>query len=195
MRLKSGAMVLAVLVMVGVLSGCGSLRFAPGEKQKQNAYLHHRTLAAAVVCAGQEEVSADLAGLTEQALRQSDAIVAYYGLPRELPGSESVAEILSGANDAVTEGAQLSAGQRPDPWDVADNLLELGIALAGIVGGVYGGRVVAGLKLAREKSIALKEIVMGNELFKKQNPDRAGVFKQAQSGQSVATRNLVAVNK
>jgi len=35
---------IGLLVMVLVfMCGCESLRFAPGEVQKENAYLHHRT--------------------------------------------------------------------------------------------------------------------------------------------------------
>jgi hypothetical protein len=51
------------------------------------------------------------------------------------------------------------------------------------------------LKDARAKSAALKEIIAGNELFKKQNPAQSPVFKQAQQNQSPTTRQIVAQAK
>ena len=82
--------------------------------------------------------------------------------------------------------------QRPDPWDVADNLLELGIAVAGVLGGVYGAKAAAALKTARQKSTALREVVRGNEIFKQANPTLAEDLKKAQAGQTETTRQLVA---
>ena len=191
-RVIVAAMGVAAMVVVGMASGCDSLRFAPGEVQKQNAYLHHRTVQAAAIKAQNEQSSGTLQELTDQAARQSESIVAYYGLPQEIPASETVAEILSEDNAAVTRQARAAALERPDPWDVADNLLELGIALAGVVGGVYGARAVGALNLARQKSAALREIVRGNQLFKKQSPQSTEAFKQAHDQQSSETRSLVA---
>jgi len=84
---------------------------------------------------------------------------------------DPVREILSESNQALTQTARVEAIQRPDPWDIADNLLELGIGIGGVVGGAFGVRMVRKLQLAREKSIALREIVKGNELFKRDNPE------------------------
>ena len=182
-----------MVIMVGfIVAGCDSLRFAPGEVQKQNAYLHHRTVQAAATKAQDEEVSSTLQGLTDQAARQSESIVAFYGLPHAIPASETVAEILSEDNGEVTRQARAAALERPDPWDVADNLLELGIALAGVVGGVYGMRAVGALNVARQKSAALREVIQDNELFKSQSPQSTETFKQAHDQQSTETRALVA---
>jgi len=41
----------------------------------------------------------------------------------------------------------------------------------------------------------LKEIIAGNELFKKQNPAQATVFKEAHQAQSPQTRQIVAEMK
>jgi len=60
---------------------------------------------------------------------------------------------------------------------------------------VYGTRAVHFLKDARTKSQALKEIITGNELFKKQNQPSASAFKQAHQAQSSQTRQLVAQMK
>jgi hypothetical protein len=51
------------------------------------------------------------------------------------------------------------------------------------------------LKDARTKSAALKEIIAGNELFKKQNAAQASVFKEAHQAQSAQTRQIVAEMK
>jgi len=182
--------------MIGCsLAGCNTLRFGPGEIQKQNAYLHHRTVQTAAVQAQVEAVSAPLQDLTRQAARQSEAIVAYYGMPQEIPDTESVVEILSEQNAGLTENARVEALERPDPWEVADHFMELGLALAGILGGVYGSRVARTLQTARQKSQALKEVVQGNQLFKKDNPKKAEAFKKAQQLQSKATRRVVAEMK
>jgi len=186
---------LLFLIIGCSIAGCGSLRFGPGEIQKQNAYLHHRTVQTAAVQAAVEEVSEPLQDLTRQAARQSEAIVAYYGMPQEIPEAEDVVEILSEQNGALTESARVEALERPDPWEVADHLMELGLALAGILGGVYGSRVARMLQTARQKSQALKEVIQGNQLFKEEHPKTAKAFKKAQHLQSETTRRVVAEMK
>jgi len=186
-----------MVLSLGLLwaAGCGQLRFAPSEVQKQNAYLHQRTVQAAALQARMEQVSQMLQQLTGRAAEQSTAILAYYGLPRETPASTSVPELLSETNAALTAQANQEAMARPDPWGAADNLLELGIALAGLVGGAYGVRAVRFLQEARQKSQALREIIQGNELFKQSNPQAVEAFKGAQQEQSPATRQIVAALK
>ena len=63
--------------------------------------------------------------------------------------------------------------------------------LCGLAGGIYGARAVRFFKQAKVKSQALKEIIQGNELFKKQNADSSQAFKDAQKGQSTETRQIV----
>jgi len=183
------------LATCGCWGGCDTLRFAPGELQKQNAYLHHRTVAASAQQAQQEQASATLQELTRRATTQSEAILAHYGLPSQVPPSETVEEMLGEANRALTQEARTASLQRPDPWSVADNLLELGIAVAAVFGGVLGTRAAQALRTTRQKSEALREVVRGNELFKQAQPDAADAFKQAQVVQSDATRKLVATLK
>lgn len=178
-----------------VCAGCDGLRYAPSEEQKQNAYLHHRTVQMSALQAKAEDVSTQLQSLTQAAAAQSDAMMAYVGMPRELPPADTAETVLSQANAAITQAAYQQGIQRPDPWQAADSLLELGIAVAGVVGGVYGARAVSALKIAREKSQALREIIEGNELFKQIQPEQAEAFKQAQAKQSAATRQLVAALK
>ena len=111
---KMRAVVFGPALVVGCLmAGCDSLRFAPGEVQKQNAYLHHRTVQAAAIKAQNEETSPTLQELTDQAARQSESIVAYYGLPQEIPASTTVADILSEDNAQLAGQALSEALERP----------------------------------------------------------------------------------
>jgi len=87
------------------------------------------------------------------------------------------------------------AAQRPDGWQAADNALELAIGICALLGGVYGTRAVRFLKQAKSKSRALKEIIEGNELFKKQHTGSTPAFKAAHKDQSPTTRQIVAEMK
>jgi hypothetical protein len=183
------------LVLAFLIAGCDSLRLAPSEQQKQNAWLHNRTAAAAAQTAKAEQSSQELQALTQLSELQSRAFTSYCGLPQEYPPAETTEQILGEsswqlANTAVTESAL-----RPDPWQVADSVLEFGIGLAALLGGVCGTRAVRFLRDARAQTVALKEIVEGNELFKKQQPAHAKAFKAAQQNQSPETRQLVATLK
>ena len=175
-----------------VLSGCGTLRFAPTEAQKQNAWLHNRTAIATRQLAENEGSSQRLQDLATLSEYQSRDFCSYYGLPKSFPQAQTPQQILSESNLQITEQALNDASQRPDEWDVADGLLEMGIAIAAIFGGVYGTKVSGFLAQAKQKSNALREIIEGNELFKQQNPESATAFKTAQSSQSPETRQLVA---
>jgi hypothetical protein len=93
------------------------------------------------------------------------------------------------------------SAERPDAWQLADSAFELAIGVCALLGGVYGTRAVKFLKDARAKSKALKEIIEGNELFKKQAAavpnDKQAVFafKEAHKNQSTQTRQIVAETK
>ena len=178
-----------------LLPGCGNLRFAPSEAQKQNAWLHHRTATIAAETARAENVSQVLQGLTQLGEKQSQSFTAYYGLPNEFPPAETAEDILTESNRQLAETALQTEADRPDPWQVADSMLELGIGVCALLGGVYGTRAVRFLKDARDKSNALQEIITGNEIFKKENESSAAAFKQAHSTQSPQTRQLVAQMK
>jgi hypothetical protein len=189
LRLTSCAIV--VLGSVLFTAGCDSLRLAPSENQKQNAWLHNRTTAAAAEAARVENASSELQALTGLAELQSEAFTTYYGLPTEYPQAQTNEQILAESNWDLAQTALTESSDRPDPWGVADSLLELGIGITALLGGVYGTRVAGFLKDARTKSQALKEIVQGNELFKKQQPAQVEAFKSAQANQSPQTRQLV----
>ena len=175
-----------------ITCGCGSLRLAPSERQKQNSWLHNRTAEVAAETAGDEQTSPELQALTKLSELQSRAFASYCGLPKEYPPAETTEQILAQANWQLAQSALAEAAERPGPWDMADTLLEIGIGLSALLGGVYGTRIAKFLKDARDKSKALREIITGNELFKQQNADQVQPFKAAQSSQSPETRQLVA---
>jgi hypothetical protein len=116
-------------------------------------------------------------------------------LPEEFPKAETTEDILAQSNWQLARSALAESAERPDTWQVADSAIELAIAVCALLGGVYGTRAVGFLKDARAKSAALKEIIAGNELFKKQNPAQSPVFKQAHQVQSPETRQIVAEMK
>jgi hypothetical protein len=188
----------AVLIsacMCILLAGCDSLRFAPTESQKQNAWLHNRTAIVTAETARAEETSPKLQALTQLGEVQSRAFSAYCGLPKEFPPAETAEDILAESNFQLATAALQESADRPDAWQVADSMLQTGIGICALLGGVYGPRAVRFLKDARGKSEALKEIIAGNELFKKENQTQAAAFKQAHQNQSPQTRQLVAQMK
>jgi hypothetical protein len=178
-----------------LLAGCDALRLAPNERQKQNAWLHNRTAAVAADAARAQGGSQELQALTKLSEVQSRAFTSYCGLPREYPRADTAGQILAQSSWDLASTALVDSAERPDPWQVADSLLELGIGIGGLLGGVYGVRAAGFLQDARAKSQALREIVQGNELFKQDHPDQTGAFKAAQHHQSPETRQLVTAMK
>lgn len=187
---------LVTLTALAVIStGCDSLRFAPSEQQKENAWLHNRTAIVAAETAKAEQTSEKLQALTELSELQSRAFVSFCGLPEEFPKAETTEDILAQSNWQLARSALAESAERPDTWQVADSAIELAIAVCALLGGVYATRAVGFLKDARAKSAALKEIITGNELFKKNNQSQVVAFKQAQQNQSPTTRQIVAQAK
>jgi hypothetical protein len=188
-------LVWVLLVFSLALAGCDSLRLAPSEQQKKNAWLHNRTAAIAAETAKTDQTSPQLQALTQLSELQSRAFTSYCGLPKEYPPADTADQILGASNQQLASAAVAESAERPDPWQVADTVLEFGIGVCGLFGGVCGTRAVQFLQDARTKSQALKEIVEGNELFKQQQPTQAEAFKAAQQNQSLETRQLVAALK
>jgi len=188
--------ILIILTLLCCLSaGCDSLRFAPTEAQKQNAWLHNRTAIMAAETAKVENTSEKLQSLTQLSEVQSRAFNSYYGLPKEFPQAETTEDVLAESNWQLAKSALSESTERLDGWEVADSMLELGIGICALLGGVYGTRAVGFLRQAKTKSKALQEIIGGNELFKKQNASSAAAFKQAHQNQSPHTRRIVAETK
>ena len=184
---------LAVIVIAGMLfcAGCGGLRFAPSEQQKQNAWVHNRTTAIAAQQAKAEYASQKLQALSDLSEIQSRVFLAYCGLPEELPEAETEEDVLSESNVLLAETAIEQSEQRPDAWAIADASMELAIAVAGLFGGASVLKIIRYLQQAKAKSNALKEIVLANEIFKIKNPYSAQAFKEAQRKQSPLTRQIV----
>jgi hypothetical protein len=185
------AVVFISTCMCLLLAGCDSLRFAPSEAQKQNAWLHNRTAIVTAETARAEDTSPKLQALTQLGEVQSRAFSSYCGLPKDFPPAETAEDILAESNWQLAGTALQESAERPDPWQVADSMLEMGIGICALLGGVYGTRAVGFLRQARTKSNALHEIIAGNEQFKKQNQTQAAAFKQAHQNQSPQTRQLV----
>lgn len=183
------------LCIVLFITGCESLRFAPDETQKQNAWLHNRTAVFAADTARDENASQKLQALTGLGEIQSRAFTSYYGLPKQFPDADTVEDILTESSRQLADTAIQSGADRPDGWQVADSALELGIGIFALLGGVYGTQTVRFLKQAKAKSKALQEVIAGNELFKQKNASSSEAFKQAQSNQSTETRQIVAQMK
>jgi hypothetical protein len=175
-----------------VTTGCDSLRLAPTETQKQNAWLHNRTTTITAEVAREENGSEKLQALTKLSQLQSRAFVAYHGLPKQFPQADTAEDILGESNLQLAQTALAQSADRPDAWQMVDSALELGIGICALLGGVYGTKAVKFLKDAKAKSKALQEIIAGNELFKRNNPETSSAFKQAQQNQSPATRQIVA---
>ncbi|AQT67105.1 hypothetical protein STSP2_00246 [Anaerohalosphaera lusitana] len=185
-------MCLLFLVMVIFMGGCDNLRLAATEKMKQNAALHELTVAQAAETAKLEGVSEELCGLTEMAHSQSRAFVADYGMPAEYPVVNSLDDLLGENTQRLAEQAVNDSSRRLDPWGFADGILEIGIGIAGLAGGVWGVRAASFFAQARNKANALKEIIEGNEAFKAQDSQMSAEFKKAHRHQSRQTRKLVA---
>jgi len=194
-KTKNNSRHLATLTLIAcilICVGCESVRFAPSEEQKQNAWLHNRTTLVAAETAKDESASEKLQALTELSELQSRAFVSDTGLPNEFPNAETAEDILTQSNYQLARTALAESSQRPDAWQLADSVLELGIGISALLGGVYGTKAVKFLSDARAKSTALKEIIQGNELFKQQNESSVAAFKDAQKDQSAETRQIVA---
>jgi hypothetical protein len=174
--------------------GCETLRLAPTETQKKNAYLHQRTTKLAADTAQDENSSEQLQALTDLSYLQSQSYTSYFGLPKELPQADTVPDVLVQSNYDLAAASLEQSQQRPEITDLfsqADAMFDLAIGIAAVIGGVYGTKAVSFLKDAKAKSQALKEVIQNNELFKKQNPDSAAAFNQAQTSQSAETKKLV----
>lgn len=178
-----------------LFAGCDSLRFAPTEAQKQNVWLHNRTATITADTARAENTSEKLQLLTQLNEVQSRAFSSHYGLPKEFPQADTTEDILTESNWQLARTAFQQGAERPDAWEVADSMLELGIGICALLGGVYGTRAVGFLRKAKTKSKALQEIIIGNEHFKKENESFASAFKQAHQNQSPQTRQIVAEMK
>ena len=186
---------LCILVaLTFLLAGCGSLRLAPSESQKQLTFSTHQTA----------RTAADL-GLApgsvaaRQMVEGTAASLAYAGMPQ----SPKIADY-----DATASAAAADAVRRPTADDVftaAEGGLSLAAELALLFGaggvGLGGKKLIDWIALARQKSEALKEVVQGNELLTQYLGEQGKAaeltaFKRAQtSTQSPKTELLVTAER
>ena len=179
-----------MICLILFVYGCG-LRFAANEDQKKNAYLHKRVAEFTKSAAANENVSPELTGLTELNELQSRAFVADYGLPKNLPASATIDDVLNESSYTLADKAMASSAEKPDAWSLADGILDIGIAVTGLLGGVWGVKIASILRSAKVNTNALREIIIGNEIFKTSNEQMSEAFKEAHVGQSIPTRKIV----
>jgi hypothetical protein len=185
---------LCVSLWCFLFAGCNGLRFAPTEAARQNAWLHNRTASLTAERARAENASEKLQRLAGLSELQSRAVLGYYGLPRQFPKAASVEDVLSESSFSLADAA-MAESEQPDGWQLADAAVEMAIGLGCLFGGAWGLKLAGFLKVARANSLALREIIAGNESFKKRSADYAAAFKQAQKDQSPQTRQIVAAMK
>ena len=183
--------IMLISLLVVFLSGCDSLRFAPSQSQKKNAWLHSRAAQMAADVAKAEETSGQLQSLTSLCNIQGRAFCADYGLPNEFPAADTVEDVLAQSSFSLADTAIIGSTLRPNGWDVADGAIDLGIGIAALFGGVYGTKALRFLTQTKVKTKALREIIQGNEFFKQLNTGSAESFKSAHKTQSPATRQVV----
>ncbi len=107
--------ILTALTLLCCLStGCDSLRFAPTETQKQNAWLHNRTAIMATETAKVEDTSEKLQALTQLSEVQSRAFSSHYGLPQEFPQTKTAEDVLAESNWQLARTALQQGAERPD---------------------------------------------------------------------------------
>jgi len=156
-RISNILVIVAVALLIHatlLLSGCEPLRLAPTEDQKIVAETTNQ-IAEQISTEGTEPHSPE----SQKLIQGTRTSLAYIGRAKVPPDMEQFESSLPAAKQQSLE--------RPDPWDVADHALELGIGICALLGGAYGLKGLQVLKIARSKSTALKEIVAGIEEFKR----------------------------
>lgn len=129
-------MILFLVVMT--LSGCGLVRLAPSQTQKQNAWLLHKTTTAIHQQAQQEQANEQLSALALLAQNQSQAVVADYGMPDPVPPGD-IDSLLNGqacniADEAMSQSEFAANGSA---W--LDVLVVIISLISGAAGGQYFG--------------------------------------------------------
>jgi hypothetical protein len=105
-----------IIPLCFLLAGCDSLRFAPTETQKQNAWLHNRTAMISAETARVEAASEKLRALTKLSEVQSRAFSSYCGLPKEFPQADTAEDVLAQSNWQLAQTALAESADRPDAW-------------------------------------------------------------------------------
>lgn len=187
MKKKILGVIVLLLVFGFCLSGCEEalgLRLSPTEAQKQSSELTY-ALALKVDKEGTDPESP----ASKKLVSGTAASLSYTGRPKEVPNPDDFETITSIAAD--------DAEKRPDLGKSMDSALEIGLAIAGLFGGVGGVKVSQVLIKAHQKAKAFNEVVVNNDLFKKladsdTTRDVITLFKDANVSQTPTTQKLVA---
>ncbi len=179
-----------IIVCIALISGgCSAFRLAPDETQKANVYLLGQATQAAATLARQTGADENLCLLAELSAAQSGAVAEYYGV--ELGSSQMQPQQLLTEEVATISRDAFQNAAAQTSTSAIEGILEIGIGVCGIIGGAFGIKAAAFLSAARKKTIALQEIIHGNEDFKTAYPQYSGIFKQAHNTQSAATKEIV----
>jgi len=189
-RLSPLALFFCVLLVLSLsLAGCGGLRFAPSQSQRQLAFTTHQAARSAAdlgLSPGSEAAKQIVVGTA--------AALAYSGMPK----TPEISDYDTTAAQAASDAARRPAAQ--DVFNAAEGGLSLASQLLIALGfggaGIGGKKLIDWLALARQKSDALREVVQGNELlveyFKDENKTaELSVFKAAQNSQQSDTTKLL----
>ena len=194
-RLFPLALSLCVLLVLSLsLAGCGGLRFAPSQSQKQLAFATHQAARSAADLGLQPGSEA-----AKQIVVGTAASLAYSGMPQ----TPEIADYDTTAAQAASDAARRPAAQ--DVFNAAEGGLSLASQLILALGfggaGIGGKKLIDWIALARQKSDAFKEVVQGNELLAQYLRDQGktaelNTFKAAQTSvQSPQTELLVTAER
>jgi len=168
---RSTLVLIAFIVALILFSGCSDpIRFGPTEAQKQTAQM-------GVDATGYIEQNGTPPGsdISKIARDSAKTTQIYFGLPKE-PLADPAVMIPQAKADAV---------KRPDPWDTADMLLNTGIGIAGLFGGVWSIKAAKFITAAQAKSKALREIVKAQQKF------RDELKRNANSDETIAASEVL----
>ena len=124
------------------MSGCGIVRLAPSEQQKQNAWLLKETTAAAAEIAIEQEADKKLTDLVKLASRQSQAVVLDYGLPEDTPDS-GLDDLLSARTLTIAEEAIYDSNRQSSDSSIISEII---IVLVGLFSGAAGIQYIGSVK-------------------------------------------------
>lgn len=171
------AIIVALTVVFMAFTGCETLRKAPTEAQKQTARMG--VDATEAIRLNGTPPKSTVAVIAHESAKANQT---YFGPPKEP---------LANPVDVIPQ-AQSDAAERPDPWDIVDLALSLGLGVVGVFGGAGGLKIAAAITVAQQKSKALREIVtaqqkLRNELKMKSDSDET--VKAAEILQSLKSYN------
>jgi len=107
--------------------------------------------------------------------------------------SDSFEQFIAGPQ-AETEAETPSAIEPAEPLpqrDASSLLFDAALAVCGVLGGAGALKAGAAISAAKQGYTALREIIAGNEQFKRDCPEAKESFKIAQSEQSTQTKQIV----